>query len=276
MEKLFSKSLNYISRNPGIYYIKINKEDYIGSSFSIKKRLSDHKNRLIRNEHHNKWMQNIYNKYGQDDFLFSILETFEKYDSVQLLEAEFKWINKINPSLNHKFNPITQLNCKSTSKIVYQFDHNGVFVNEYLSVSEANRQTDISNSSISQVCNGKLNHAGGYLWSYHKKMRLDPFSVSKMLVERTRWKWRSVETIDIISGETTKYKNIAEAARAIISETDNFTSVCSTISNLCKKKSGIFRKKYKFNYTNPEAVLKPCELLENQEIDNQQPSAIEI
>ena len=54
---------------------------------------------------------------------------------------------------------------KSQNKEVEQvFD--GVVVATYHSMSEAERQTGIPNSSISQCCNNKCTHAGGYEWKF--------------------------------------------------------------------------------------------------------------
>ena len=58
------------------------------------------------------------------------------------------------------------LNKKSTSKPVEQYTLDGVFVAEYPSIKEAERQTGISNSNICQCCKGNKKSAGGYIWKY--------------------------------------------------------------------------------------------------------------
>lgn len=52
------------------------------------------------------------------------------------------------------------------SKQVCQYDKQGNFIAEYYGASEAERQTDIANSSIIACCKGKLKSAGGYIWKY--------------------------------------------------------------------------------------------------------------
>jgi predicted GIY-YIG superfamily endonuclease len=60
--------------------------------------------------------------------------------------------------------PIKQKPHKNTKK-VYQLDLETLeILNQYDSMSEAERQTGIGNSHISKVCSGKRNHAGGYRW----------------------------------------------------------------------------------------------------------------
>jgi hypothetical protein len=49
---------------------------------------------------------------------------------------------------------------------VRQYDNSGAFVKEYISISEASRQTGIKLSKISYVCCGKRNSAGGFGWRY--------------------------------------------------------------------------------------------------------------
>ena len=52
------------------------------------------------------------------------------------------------------------------SKIVVQYTLDGVFVEEYPSVSEAKRQLGYSQGNISECCLGKRKTAYGYKWKY--------------------------------------------------------------------------------------------------------------
>lgn len=64
----------------GIYCIEnlINKKKYIGQSVNIYNRWSSHKGELNRNCHYNGHLQNSWNKYGEDNFKFYILEKCSK------------------------------------------------------------------------------------------------------------------------------------------------------------------------------------------------------
>jgi hypothetical protein len=59
---------------------------------------------------------------------------------------------------------------KNQSKIqpIVQLTITGIFLNEYISISEASRQTKISRTGISNCLSKKhgLHTAGGYLWRY--------------------------------------------------------------------------------------------------------------
>jgi group I intron endonuclease len=59
----------------GIYAIQnvVDKKIYIGSSKNIRQRKNNHFNRLRKNKHENAYLQNAFNKYGEDNFVFSIL-----------------------------------------------------------------------------------------------------------------------------------------------------------------------------------------------------------
>lgn len=57
----------------------------------------------------------------------------------------------------------------SKSKPVYQYSRDGVFVQEYESVSKASSMTGISSDCIAGVARGKHFSAGGFRWSYVKE-----------------------------------------------------------------------------------------------------------
>jgi group I intron endonuclease len=59
----------------GIYYIRnlINNRVYIGSSVDIIQRWIDHKKALRHNKHENQYLQNAWNKYGEQNFSFNII-----------------------------------------------------------------------------------------------------------------------------------------------------------------------------------------------------------
>jgi group I intron endonuclease len=92
------------SKESGIYSItsKINGKRYIGSSIRICARWIQHKNDLKGNRHHSQYLQNHYNKYGQDDLIFSVVEIIERNDlsltdfKQLLLNTEQNYLNNWN------------------------------------------------------------------------------------------------------------------------------------------------------------------------------------
>ena len=66
----------------GIYKIenKVNGKVYIGQSIDIEHRWSGHKSKLRNNKHQNDYLQKSWNKYGEDNFDFSVICECNKED----------------------------------------------------------------------------------------------------------------------------------------------------------------------------------------------------
>jgi len=82
----------------GIYKIKniVDEKYYIGSSKNINRRWDKHRWRLRSNKHENIILQRAWNKYGEENFIFEIVEECETY---MLLELEQKYLN-LDPQYN--------------------------------------------------------------------------------------------------------------------------------------------------------------------------------
>lgn len=85
----------------GIYMILniITGKAYVGQSINVEQRLSRHKSRLNKNKHHNDYLQNAWNKYGEDAFEFNILE---RCPSDSLDDNEVFWINYFRTNTHDK------------------------------------------------------------------------------------------------------------------------------------------------------------------------------
>jgi len=91
-----------IELNCGIYKILniINGKMYIGSSINLKSRKYQHFFTLKKGVHCNKYLQNSYNKYGDNNFKWEIIEYIKSSDDkiqlkCNLLEKEQHWIDKL-------------------------------------------------------------------------------------------------------------------------------------------------------------------------------------
>ena len=84
----------------GIYCLlnNVNRKFYIGSSKNIRGRLIYHKNRLKNNNHYNKTLQRSINKYGLNNFLYTIVYTCTNISN--LYKVEQKYLNILKSKLN--------------------------------------------------------------------------------------------------------------------------------------------------------------------------------
>lgn len=83
-----------LSNKSGVYQIvnELNGRIYIGSAKRFKSRYSHHLKSLEKGTHHNKFLQNDYNKCGSDLFIFEVLEVVEGEQSDRLL-VEQKYVD---------------------------------------------------------------------------------------------------------------------------------------------------------------------------------------
>lgn len=88
-----------VAMESGIYQIKnaITGDFYIGSASNLRQRLRDHRRRLVNNAHVNEHLQRAYNKYGAENFEYSMLEYCEKE---QAIEREQYYIDSESPAYN--------------------------------------------------------------------------------------------------------------------------------------------------------------------------------
>lgn len=82
------------SNNPGVYIIEnnLNNRFYIGSANNIKRRWKEHKSDLRSNKHKNIFLQNDWNKCGEQAYSFSVIEVTSKSEQ-SLVEQE--WIDRL-------------------------------------------------------------------------------------------------------------------------------------------------------------------------------------
>jgi len=188
----------------GIYKITnvINKKVYIGSAISIKKRWKQHKRLLKNNKHYNTHLQSAYNKYGEVNFIYDIIETVE-IDF--LLEREEFWIFELKANdnkfgYNKRIKPHSNLGIKlskktrfklsishlgnkhsdeskkkigeSNFKNINQFNKDGTFVRNFNSLQEAADSLNKNYTSTITACAyGRIPSAFGYIWSFNNKVK---------------------------------------------------------------------------------------------------------
>jgi len=115
--------------NSGIYMITnvVNNKRYIGQSKNISNRKIHHFSRLRGNAHYNKYLQKAFNKYGENNFIFSVLlycELFEltKYEQffVDFFDPEYNILkNCVDSWSGVKRSKEARKKCRNTFKMKY-------------------------------------------------------------------------------------------------------------------------------------------------------------
>lgn len=84
----------------GIYQIKnqINGHRYIGSAVNLRNRWLGHLSGLRRQRHRNRHLQAAFKKYGEDAFVFSVLEYVRELG--KLIECEQHYLDALHPEYN--------------------------------------------------------------------------------------------------------------------------------------------------------------------------------
>ena len=81
----------------GIYKIQFNDKIYIGSAINFRKRKNVHIHRLRKNNHDNAHLQSAYNKYGEEEFIFTPILICESFE---LIRYEQSFIDILCPEYN--------------------------------------------------------------------------------------------------------------------------------------------------------------------------------
>ena len=91
-------------------------------------------------------------------------------------------------------------------KRIYQYDKNGIFLKTFYSATEASKEIKCNLSNISGAAQGNIKSAGGYLWSYEKKDKIDVFPKKKGYTIIGKYT-RNNELVEIYLSLTAAQKN---------------------------------------------------------------------
>lgn len=166
-------SRNQKTKTSGIYFIynKINNKVYIGSAKNLYERFHQHRNKLRKNVHPNSYLQNAYNKYGEENFIFYVhrfchLETRFKLEQfyIDLYKPEYNLDLIVNPvvqseSKKKKISETLKRKYKSGEIInpsfreVKVFDIKGNHLYDFRTIQECSKKLCIGVSSIRRCLN---------------------------------------------------------------------------------------------------------------------------
>lgn len=230
----------------GIYRILnlINKKSYIGESKSILDRWWIHKNELKKNIHHSHHLQKAWNKYGEDSFIFEIIEQcttdelYIKQDEFinrhksdnrkygyNILKAGNKWSHEHLVRMKSIFNNnekrkksaiLSGIKKRGIGIKVVKYSLSGDNLGLYTSIKLAAESESLDSSSVAKCCKRKLNCVGGFIFRY--KNDLD------ITLKENKSK-KSVISIDK-NGVETEYDSMVLAAKAIGCRSTSTISSC--------------------------------------------------
>lgn len=177
-------------RIKGIYCIRNLKSNkvYIGQSKDILRRKKEHVYYLQKGNHHNKYLQNAWNKCNPEDFIFTIIETNIKIEN--LTEREGYWINEYK-SLNKNFGYNLQ-----------EIDLNGNF--------NLNKETKLKLSKQGYF----RHHPNATEDDFNRYIYLKANPIPKINLEPGEVQRRAIIQIDKTTGLFVKeFKSLAEASK---------------------------------------------------------------
>ena len=201
--------------NSGIYKILniVNKKVYVGSTADFTFREQEHFYRLEKRFHHNVKLQNAFNKYGRQNFVFEIIE---ECSEIQLIERELFWTEKLD-SIDNGYNLV--LPGQSSINIlipVVQLSMQGEVLKTFLSIKDATSEImgyeNKYRDDIGACLRGKQKSAFGFMWMHYN---IETFKQDlKQVLEN--YSSDLIEQIDLYTGERIEIFNNKKQAEVVL------------------------------------------------------------
>jgi len=216
----------------GFIYIiqnKVNQKVYVGVTVCYENRWSQHILSLRKKNHHSLKLQRAWNKYGEENFSFEVIE---RCDLQHLYQKEIDHILELN-SYKLGYNN-TKGGKGGDYRPIKQFDKFGNFIEEFLSITQAANKLNITHTNIWKVCN-KINiTAGDFQWRYvgeedSVKLNCKPRSLIRKIYQYS------------IKGEyIAGFSNAIDAAKVVEKHNNkDIKSIAINIRKCCRKQSTI-------------------------------------
>jgi group I intron endonuclease len=152
---------------------KVNGKQYIGQTIrDIQTRFEEHLYTKNRKDKKHIVLYKAINKYGKVNFSISEVCKYESESLDRMVEEinnyEIKYINIYNSIVPNGYNmTFGGDSSKHRERKVCQYTLMGKLVNTYDSINQASFTTNVERSNITANCAGRLQSAGGYIWSYY-------------------------------------------------------------------------------------------------------------
>lgn len=220
-------------KNRGIYKIinKINGKFYIGSTINVKTRWTAHKSKLNRNKHGNDYLQNSWNKYGEENFIFKLIREVENKNN--LIKIEQFYLDMLKPTDRKigynvcKIAGNTMLGRKHTQKTIEKF--------------KGRKHTQETKKKMSENMKGNTNslgykHTEKWKKNKSKNMKGNTNSLGRELSEETKKRISLANKGKKRSEETKKKISQSKMGKKLSEETKK---------KMSESRKGVKRGKYK-------------------------------
>lgn len=202
---------------------------YIGQTSQENKRKYRFEN--IKQSYGSPKINNARKKYGPENFEYEILFEISIDDKDELRkilgEKEIIYIKQfdtINNGYNYQEGGIHKVNVLSpesrkqaalkVSKAILQYSIKGVFMREWISTMDIERELGINHTLISQNCLGKTKHCRNFVFKHKLNEAIElEIKVENIKIKKT--KWLSITQYDINGLAINTWKTISEAGREL-------------------------------------------------------------
>ena len=128
-------------------------------------------------------------------------------------------------------------------KIIYRYSLDGKYIDSFESASLADRTLRIKGCSAAARGNTAYRSVGGFLWSYKKEDSLPPYKNHSKDAKKI-----AIILTNTLSGKEYCFDSIAEAARTLFPNEQNYNSLCACISSCARGKGKRVKKIYTAKY----------------------------
>lgn len=213
-----------------IYYIKQveTAKLYVGLTTDYARRKGEHLFDLRHDKHHNQHLQNAWNKYGESNFEFGILEeVFGTKDDLK--QAEIRLIDELGTTDKGKGFNISRGGDTAKWRPINQYTKDGVFVQTYDTIALAASALGKLSTPIWKALNGKLASAHGYQWRYCDSKQ----DVRSNIADHSYRGY--VQQFDMQGNLLAEFSNAMEAGKSILHTTGakSYKSVAINIRKVC-------------------------------------------
>ena len=215
----------------GIYCIEniTTNKKYIGQSIDINDRWRRHIGELNHNLHHNDYLQKAWNKYGEDDFKFYILEYCEEND---LDEKEIYYIDFYNTTdrkYGYNLKSGGQFNCHPTEEVRNKISESNKKAYQNQGLRDLRSTNALKQWSDPEIKNKIMGSNNGMYGKHHTEE-----SKQKMSRNRSGKRSHRRNTIPVFCIELNKkFEDATEAGKELSLDGSAILKVCQGKRKTC-------------------------------------------